>query len=292
MSSEKPKQQKNKKNKSKQSKGMQLWAKIVIVVLVIVAFFFVSYAHLVPLLFSSANHVLSNYALNLKVLSDVETSDDEKSYVNVNASDKCFDASYALQRDNTRSWLLLQGGLPSELGVKYALSSFEKTATGESWTPVSMTFSTLRTSADFNVCAFTNSNGELIDTLLTATSAAKVATFFGVVEESGGSDEVILNAPPRVSFNIPSVVTTTLSFTVTATDGPYSKPTKINISILTPQSDGTYTEKDLYTTPDDENYSAPVTVTATLNPGKYVVQVAASDNMYNVNTVSKNIQVK
>jgi len=48
MSSKKPKkqQQQSKKNKSKQQKGLQLWARIAIVVLVIAALFFISYAHL------------------------------------------------------------------------------------------------------------------------------------------------------------------------------------------------------------------------------------------------------
>jgi len=68
MSSKKPKkqQQQSKKNKSKQQKGLQLWARIAIVVLVIAALFFISYAHLIPLLFASEDRLPANYALNLK----------------------------------------------------------------------------------------------------------------------------------------------------------------------------------------------------------------------------------
>jgi len=35
-----------------------------------------------------------------------------------------------------------------------------------------------------------------------------------------------------------------------------------------------------------------MTVSAHLEPGNYVIQVAASDNMYNVRTVTKEISVK
>jgi len=137
-----------------------------------------------------------------------------------------------------------------------------------------------------------SSGNELKDTLLVATAAAKVATFFGVLEESGGTTEIVLNAPPQVTFDLPSVVTPTFSFTVTATDGPYSKPTKITVSALIPQPNGTYLENNLYTTPEDKKYDGPVTVSAHLEPGNYVIQVAASDNMYNVRTVTKEISVK
>jgi hypothetical protein len=101
-----------------------------------------------------------------------------------------------------------------------------------------------------------------------------------------------LNAPPVTNFDLPSAVTPTISFTVTVTDRPYSKPTKVTVSILTPQPDGTYTATDIYTTPEDKEYTGPVTITASLTPGSYVVQVAASDNLYNVTTVTKNIKVQ
>ncbi len=294
MSSKKPKkqQQQSKKNKSKQQKGLQLWARIAIVVLVIAALFFISYAHLIPLLFASEDRLPANYALNLKILNDVEPAEDEeRNYINVDDENKCVDMSYAVQRDNTRSWMLFQGGLPSELGVKYILSSETQTSTGEQWTPVTMSMSNIRTSVDFSACALEN-GGQLKDTLLVATAAAKVATFFGVLEESGGTTEIVLNAPPQVTFDLPSVVTPTFSFTVTATDGPYSKPTKITVSALIPQPNGTYLENNLYTTPEDKKYDGPVTVSAHLEPGNYVIQVAASDNMYNVRTVTKEISVK
>jgi len=98
-------------------------------------------------------------------------------YINVDDENKCVDMSYAVQRDNTRSWILFQGGLPSELGVKYILSSETQTSTGEQWTPVTMSMSNIRTSVDFSACALEN-GGQLKDTLLVATAAAKVATFF------------------------------------------------------------------------------------------------------------------
>jgi len=134
-------------------------------------------------------------------------------------------------------------------GVKYILSSETQTSTGEQWTTVTMSMSNIRTSVDFSACALEN-GGQLKDTLLVATAAAKVATFFGVLEESGGTTEIVLNAPPQVTFDLPSVVTPTFSFTVTATDGPYSKPTKITVSALIPQPNGTYLENNLYTTPE------------------------------------------
>jgi len=295
MSSKKPKKQQpqqSKKNKSKQRKGMQLWARIAIVVLVIAALFFISYAHLIPLLFASEDRLPANYALNLKILNDVEPAEDEeRNYINVDDENKCVDVSYAVQRENARSWLLFQGGLPSELGVKYILSTETQTSTGEEWTLVNMSMSNIRTSVDFSACALEN-GGEIRDTLLAATAAAKVATFFGVLEESGGSSEIILNAPPQVTVDLPQVVTPTFSFTVTATDGPYSKPTKIAVSVLIPQPNGTYVENNLYTTPENEKYDGPVTVSAHLEPGSYVIQVAATDNMYNVKTVKKEITVK
>jgi len=54
-----------------------------------------------------------------EILNDVEPAEDEeRNYINVDDENKCVDMSYAVQRDNTRSWILFQGGLPSELGVK------------------------------------------------------------------------------------------------------------------------------------------------------------------------------
>jgi len=207
-------------------------------VLVIAALFFISYAHLIPLLFASEDRLPANYALNLKILNDVEPAEDEeRNYINVDDENKCVDMSYE---------------------VKYTLSSETQTSTGEQWTPVTMSMSNIRTSVDFSACALEN-GGQLKDTLLVATAAAKVATFFGVLEESGGTTEIVLNAPPQVTFDLPSVVTPTFSFTVTATDGPYSKPTKITVSALIPQPNGTYLENNLYTTPECDSFCSPGT---------------------------------
>ncbi|NPV88180.1 hypothetical protein HPY42_01455 [Coprothermobacteraceae bacterium] len=275
------------KNRPKQDAEVGFWFRALTIIGIVVVVFFLSYGHVATYL-TQAPAIPRNYALNLKLLSDMETAEDGNVFSNVDRENPCTRFSYVVLRDNLRSWFLFQGGMPSQLGVVYTLESMDALTSSAAWVYVPMQFSSVRGSVDVEACALGHATG-IRDTMVTSVAAAKVATFRGVVEERGGAVSAILNAPPMLEVHVDKTASPTVSITVTATDGPYTKVDKVVVSLLVPQPNGTFKEEVLYPA---KEYTGPVTVTVHLEPGTYQLVAGAVDNYNNFADVTQSITVK